>query len=251
MLIDDDKLSILAGKCCELGHLYMYILSFKFHQKEWNTTCSEPTTYHSAWRFIQFIFEHIDTFLFTRGTNKNPFRCFISTLLSLWLQHLWVVVFFFNTNPGFSTLGSWVMFFLLASKSRFFHLKHVSPSQGKSVFPTHAETLFFSIPHQLVQVNILQGCMQNLYFKWVPQISWLIIIWYQDVNYSLLDLLDKPKHHIAELKHIRITNYHIHSYPHDIPSFTFDYMSMSQNPRTLPQNTSSWGKWMAIPPVIW
>ena len=124
--------------------------------------------------------------------------------------------------------------------------------KGESVFPTHTETLLFSFPRQLVQVNMLQGCMQNLYFKWVVrQISWLIIIWYQDVNYSLLDLLDKPKQHIVELKHLLITNYHIDSYPHDIPSFTFDYMSMSQNPRTLPQNTSSWGKWMAIPPVMW
>ena len=49
--------------------------------------------FHSAWRFLQFIFEHIDTFLFTMGTNNSPFKCFISTLLSLWLQHLWVGFF--------------------------------------------------------------------------------------------------------------------------------------------------------------
>ena len=129
------------------------VLSFKFDQKEWNTTCSEPTTFIQHEDFSDsFSSTYIDTFLFTMGTIKSPFRCFISTLLSSWLQHLWVVFFWNLQAQVFQLLGPGSCF-LLASKSGFSHLKHVSPSQGESVFPTHAETLLFSIPHQLVQVN--------------------------------------------------------------------------------------------------
>ena len=88
--------------------------------------------FHSAWRFLRFIFEHIDTFLFTMGTNNSPFKCFISTLLSSWLQHLWVG-FFKIYKSRF--LKSWVMFFA-SFQIRVF-------PQGESVFPTHVETLLF------------------------------------------------------------------------------------------------------------
>lgn len=125
--------------------IYIYSTFVQVWPKGMKHHLFRTNNFHSAWRFLRFIFEHIDTFLFTMGTNNSPFKCFISTLLSSWLQHLWVVFFLKFTSPGFSTLGSWVMFFA-SFQIRVF-------PQGESVFPTHAETLLFSIPHQLVQVN--------------------------------------------------------------------------------------------------
>ena len=134
--------------------IYIYSTFVQVWPKGMKHHLFRTNNFHSAWRFLQFIFEHIYRHFSLHHGNKTkvhsdasflhccPRDCSTSEL-----------DFFWNLQAQVSQLLGPGLCFLLASKSGFSHLKHVSPSQGESVFPTHAETLLFSIPHQLVQVN--------------------------------------------------------------------------------------------------
>ena len=133
--------------------IYIYSTFVQVWPKGMKHHLFRTNNFHSAWRFLRFIFEHIYRhFSLHHGNNQK----------SIQMLHFYIAVlvtaaplscFFWNLQAQvFQLLGPGSCF-LLASKSGFSHLKHVSPSQGESVFPTHAETLLFSIPHQLVQVN--------------------------------------------------------------------------------------------------
>ena len=144
------------------------VLSFKFDQKEWNTTCSEPTTFiqhedfSDSFSSTYIIYRHFSLHHGNKQKSIQMLHFYIAVLVLVTAAPLsWFC--FWNLQAQVSQLLGPGLCFLLASKSGFSHLKHVSPSQGESVFPTHAETLLFSIPHQLVQVNNLYRWVSNLH----------------------------------------------------------------------------------------
>ena len=83
--------------------------------------------FHSAWRFLRFIFEHIYRhFSLHHGNNQKSIQM-LHFYIALLMTAAPLSCFFWNLQAQvFQLLGPGSCF-LLASKSGFSHLKHVSP----------------------------------------------------------------------------------------------------------------------------
>ena len=105
--------------------IYIYtVLSFKFDQKEWNTTCSEPTTFIQHEDFSNsFSSTYIDTFLFTMGTKQKSIQMlhFYIAVLVTAAPLSWI--FFWNLQAQVSQLLGPGLCFFASFQIRVFPLE--------------------------------------------------------------------------------------------------------------------------------
>ena len=92
--------------------IYIYSTFVQVCTKGMKHHLFRTNNFHSAWRFLGFIFEHIYRhFSLHHGNNQKSIQMlhfYIAVLVTAAPLSCFFLKF---TSPGFSTLGSWVMFF--------------------------------------------------------------------------------------------------------------------------------------------
>ena len=125
--------------------IYIYSTFVQVWPKGMKHHLFRTNNFHSAWRFLRFIFEHIYRHFSLHHGNKQK---------SIQMLHFYIAVlvtaaplsWIFKKNYKSRFLLGPGLCFLLASKSGFSH--RVNP------YSLHMlKRFFFAIPHQLVQVN--------------------------------------------------------------------------------------------------